>query len=107
MMKKVLDILKVIRKVDMSFSDIMKIVEVDKHSINNQIKLMQEGKLKSIGGQELVDFYNNHYIEYELLKRTVLKGYSLKDIENMTHRKIGTMTDNEILYCMMTIINFR
>jgi hypothetical protein len=90
----------------MGFSDIMKIVERDKYSINNQIKIMQEGKLKAIGGQELVDFYNSHNIEYSILERTALKGYSIYDIERMIHRKIGSMTDSEILYCMMTINEF-
>jgi len=90
----------------MSFSDIMKIVGMDEHSINNRIKIMQECRLKSIGGQELVDFYNNHNIEYDILERTTLKGYSIKDIENMIHRKISNMTDSEMLYCMMTINQF-
>ena len=90
----------------MSFSDILKIVEMDQNSITNQIKVMQEGRLKSIGGQELVDFYNNHDIEYNILERTALKGYNIKDIENMINRKIGNMTDSEILYCVMTINEF-
>jgi hypothetical protein len=45
------------------------------------MKTMQEAELKVIGGQELIDFYNNNNIDFDTLKDMALKGYTIEQTE--------------------------
>jgi hypothetical protein len=49
----------------------------------DNIKVNQEAELKVIGGQELVDFYNNNNINFDILKDMMLKGLTIEDIKTI------------------------
>jgi hypothetical protein len=66
----------------MGFADISKLLErTNNYQAYNHVKTMQEAELKVIGGQELVDFYNDNNIEFDTLKDMILKGYTIEQTE--------------------------
>jgi hypothetical protein len=66
----------------MSFADISKLLERTKnYSSYYHMKTMQKAELKVIGGQELIDFYNNNNIDFYTLKDMALKRYIIEKTE--------------------------
>jgi hypothetical protein len=54
---------------------------------------MQEAELKVIGGQQLVDFYNNNNIDFDTLKDMALKGYTIEKNRIKSEVKLMNIED--------------